>query len=156
VPPDQRPPVKTVFFAFRTMLAIGFFMIGAALFGAFLWWRRTLFDTRWFLHILSHSWWTGFIAVIAGWIVTETGRQPWLVYGILRTADATSPVPGASILSTLILFVLCYGVVFSAGIYYINRLIANGPRGRAQETPEPTPTRPISGAHPAGREAINR
>jgi cytochrome d ubiquinol oxidase subunit I len=156
VPPDQRPPVKTVFFAFRIMLAIGFFMIAAALFGAFLWWRRTLFDTRWFLHILAHSWWTGFVAVIAGWVVTETGRQPWLVYGILRTADATSPVPSASILSTLILFVLCYGVVFSAGIYYINRLIANGPRGRAQETPEPTPARPIAGAHPAGREAINK
>ena len=134
VPPDQRPPVKMVFFSFRIMLAIGFFMIGAALFGAFLWWRRTLFDTRWFLHILSHSWWTGFVAVICGWIVTETGRQPWLVYGILRTADATSPVPSASILSTLILFVLCYGVVFSAGIYYINRLIANGPRIVKQET----------------------
>ncbi len=134
VPPQDRPPVKTVFFAFRIMLAIGFFMIAAALFGAFLWWRRTLFDTRWFLHILAQSWWTGFVAVIAGWVVTETGRQPWLVQGILRTADATSPVPSASILSTLVLFVLCYGVVFSAGIYYINRLIAKGPRIVKQET----------------------
>jgi cytochrome d ubiquinol oxidase subunit I len=134
VPPQDRPPVKTVFFAFRIMLAIGFFMIGAALFGAFLWWRRTLFDTRWFLHILAHSWWTGFVAVIAGWVVTESGRQPWLVQGILRTADATSPVPSASILGTLILFVLCYGIVFSAGIYYINRLIAKGPRIVKEET----------------------
>jgi cytochrome d ubiquinol oxidase subunit I len=154
VPPDQRPPVVTVFFAFRIMLAIGFFMIGAALFGAFLWWRRTLFDTRWFLHILAQSWWIGFVAVISGWVVTESGRQPWLVYGILRTADATSPVPSASILSTLVLFVLCYGVVFTAGIYYINRLIAQGPRGPAQVTPEPAIS-PIGGARPAGRGAIN-
>ena len=134
VPPQDRPPVVTVFFAFRIMLAIGFFMVGAALFGAYLWWRGTLFETRWFLHILAHSWWTGFVAVIAGWIVTETGRQPWLVQGILRTADAASPVPGASILSTLVLFVLCYGVVFTAGIYYINRLIAKGPQATAQHT----------------------
>jgi cytochrome d ubiquinol oxidase subunit I len=134
VPAQDRPPVKTVFFAFRIMLAIGFFMIGAALFGALLWWRRSLFDTRWFLHILAHSWWTGFVAVIAGWVVTESGRQPWLVQGILRTADATSPVPGATVLSTLVLFVLCYGVVFSAGIYYINRLIAKGPRTSAHDT----------------------
>lgn len=154
VPPDQRPPVVTVFFAFRIMLAIGFFMIGAALFGALLWWRRTLFDTRWFLHILAQSWWIGFVAVISGWVVTESGRQPWLVYGILRTADATSPVPSASILSTLVLFVLCYGVVFTAGIYYINRLIAQGPRGPAQVTPEPAIS-PIGGARPAGRGAIN-
>jgi cytochrome d ubiquinol oxidase subunit I len=145
VPPQDRPPVATVFFSFRIMLAIGFFMIGAALFGALLWWRRTLFETRWFLHILAHSWWTGFVAVICGWIVTETGRQPWLVYGILRTADATSPVPSASILSTLVLFVLCYGVVFSAGIYYINRLIAKGPRGGAQTTPEHAIS-PLAGA----------
>jgi cytochrome d ubiquinol oxidase subunit I len=86
--------------------------------------------------------------------VTESGRQPWLVYGILRTADATSPVPSASILSTLVLFVLCYGVVFTAGIYYINRLIAQGPRGPAQVTPEPAIS-PIGGARPAGRGAIN-
>jgi cytochrome d ubiquinol oxidase subunit I len=146
VPPQDRPPVKTVFFSFRIMLAIGFFMIGAALFGALLWWRRTLFDTRWFLHILAHSWWTGFVAVICGWIVTESGRQPWLVHGILRTADATSPVPGASILGTLVLFVLCYGVVFSAGIYYINRLIAKGPRIVKQETGHLSPGSPIAAA----------
>ena len=146
VPPQDRPPVKTVFFSFRIMLAIGFFMIGAALFGAFLWWRRTLFETRWFLHILAHSWWTGFVAVICGWIVTESGRQPWLVHGILRTADATSPVPGASILGTLILFVLCYGVVFAAGIYYINRLIAKGPRIVKQETGHFSPGSPIAAA----------
>ena len=85
----------TVFFAFRIMLAIGFFMIAAALFGAWLWWRGALFETRWYLHLMAHSWWIGFVAVIAGWVVTESGRQPWIVHGILRTADATSPVPAA-------------------------------------------------------------
>ena len=127
VPPQNRPPLLNVFFGFRIMLAVGFFMIAAALFGAWLMWRGRLFDTRWFLRIVAHSWWVGFVAVIAGWIVTESGRQPWLVHGILRTADAISPVPGSSIAVTLALFVIVYGIVFAMGIYYINRLIAWGP-----------------------------
>ena len=97
VAPQNRPPVKTVFFAFRIMLAIGFFMIAAALIGAWLLWRGILFETRWYLRIVAHSWWTGFVAVIAGWVVTESGRQPWVVQGILRTADATSPVAAATV-----------------------------------------------------------
>ena len=79
VPPHDRPPVMTVFFAFRIMLGIGFLMIAPALFGALLWWRGTLFETRWYLRIVAHSWWIGFVAVIAGWVVTESGRQPWIV-----------------------------------------------------------------------------
>src|SRR5207344_3015593 len=94
----------------------------------------TLFETRWYLRVVAHTWWIGFVAVIAGWIVTETGRQPWIVHGILRTADAVSPVPGGSIATTLALFVLVYGVVFSLGIYYINRLIAKGPEDRRKGT----------------------
>ena len=91
--------------------------------------------------------------MISGWIVTESGRQPWVVHGILRTADAISPVPGASIATTLALFVLVYGIVFTMGIYYINRLIAKGPEGRAVEPPETgTPVRPLSAATDAGRE----
>jgi cytochrome d ubiquinol oxidase subunit I len=127
VPPEDRPPVAPVFFAFRIMLAIGGFMIVAALYGAWLMWRDRLFAARWYLRIVAHAWWTGFVAVIAGWVVTETGRQPWIVQGIMRTADAVSPVPGGSVATTLVLFVLVYGVVFSLGIYYINRLIAKGP-----------------------------
>ncbi len=123
----DRPPVATVFFAFRIMLAVGFFMIAAALLGAFFWWRGTLFETRWYLRVMAQSWWIGFVAVIAGWVVTESGRQPWVVYGIMRTADATSPIPGATIAGTLALFIVAYGIVFSFGIYYMNRLIAKGP-----------------------------
>ena len=127
VPEKDRPPVKPVFFGFRIMVGLGLFMIAAALLGAFLWWRGTLFETRWYLYVMAQMWWVGFVAVIAGWVVTETGRQPWIVYGILRTADATSPVPGATIAGTLALFIVAYGIVFSFGIYYMNRLIAKGP-----------------------------
>jgi cytochrome d ubiquinol oxidase subunit I len=131
-------------------------MIAAGLTGAFLWWRGRLFDTRWYLWPASMSWWMGFVAVISGWVVTESGRQPWIAYGILRTADAISPVPAATIASTLALFVLVYGVVFTMGLYYINRLIVKGPQGRAVDPPEmdTPPGRPLSSAAGAGREAL--
>jgi cytochrome d ubiquinol oxidase subunit I len=135
VPASERPNVPIVFFAFRIMIGIGFFMIGAALLGAWLWWRGKLFEARWYLFPAQFVWWMGFVAVIAGWTVTESGRQPWVAYGILRTADAISPIPGNSIASTLALFVLVYGVVFSMGIYYINRLINTGPAAIAGEPP---------------------
>jgi cytochrome d ubiquinol oxidase subunit I len=153
VKPQDRPPVKTVFFAFRVMLAIGFFMIAAALVGAWLMWCGILFETRWYLRIVAHSWWTGFVAVIAGWVVTETGRQPWIVYGLQRTAEAASPIPGATVAGTLALFVLVYGIVFTMGIYYINRLIARG-LDTELSPPSGSPTRPISSAHDGGRAAL--
>jgi cytochrome d ubiquinol oxidase subunit I len=96
------------------------------LFGAFLWWRGTLFETRWYLWTMSQTWWMGFVAVISGWVVTESGRQPWLVQGILRTADGVSPVLGHAVAVTFVLFIIVYGIIFSAGIYFINRLIAKG------------------------------
>jgi len=126
VPPGDRPPLVTVFFAFRIMIAIGFFLAAAAICGAFLWWRGKLFETRWYLLVMAQTWWMGFVAVIAGWVVTESGRQPWIVQGILRTADATSPVIGPAIAVTFALFFAVYGIIFSAGIYFINRLIVKG------------------------------
>ena len=126
VPPADRPPVLTVFYAFRIMIAIGFFMPAGVLLGAFLWWHGKLFETRWYLWPMAQTWWMGFVAVIAGWVVTESGRQPWIVQGILRTADATSPVIGPAIAVTFALFIIVYIIVFSAGIYFINRLIAKG------------------------------
>ena len=153
VAPADRPPLVPVFFAFRSMVGIGVIIIAFGLVGLWLWWRRTLFEASWYLRLAAHSWWLGFVAVISGWIVTESGRQPWVAHGILRTADAVSPVPGASMATTLALFVLVYGVVFTMGIYYINRLIALGPRGRAAEPPESgTPVRPLSAAIDAARE----
>jgi cytochrome bd ubiquinol oxidase subunit I len=146
VPASERPTVKIVFFGFRIMLGVGFFMIAAALLGAFLWWRGTLFETSWYLRAMAQCWWIGFVAVIAGWVVTESGRQPWIVHGVMRTADATSPVPAASIAGTLALFVVAYGIVFWFGIYYINRLIAQGPSQVAEEAGQFS-RRPISAAH---------
>jgi cytochrome d ubiquinol oxidase subunit I len=154
-PPADRPPVVPVFFAFRIMLALGFFMAAAALYGAFLWWRGRLFETRMFLRVMAQTWWIGFVAVISGWVVTESGRQPWIATGILRTADASSPVTASSVLTTLVLFVLIYGIVFAMGIYYINRLIERGPQGRALEEPEEIlASSPIAAASGAGREAL--
>jgi cytochrome d ubiquinol oxidase subunit I len=144
VPPDERPNVPIVFFAFRIMLAIGFFMIASAWVGAWLWRKGRLFETRWYLRPMAHTWWIGFVAVIAGWTVTESGRQPWLVHGIMRTADGISPVPGGSVATTLALFVIVYGIVFSMGIYYINRLIAKGPAAAAGAPEHPTASRPLS------------
>lgn len=152
--PQDRPPVKPVFFAFRVMVGLGLLMIVGGLVGAFLWWRGKLFDSAWFLRPLSLAWPAGFIAILAGWWVTETGRQPWLVHGILRTADAASPVAGGAVLTTLILFVIVYSAVFSMGIYYINRLIEKGPAGASVKPSEGVPSRPLSAAEEAAHEAI--
>ena len=155
VPPQDRPPVKPAFFAFRIMVGIGLLMILAALTGAFLWWRGRLFEARWYLWPAQHAWWIGFVAVISGWIVTETGRQPWVAYGILRTADAVSPHAANTVAATLVLFVLVYGIVFAMGLYYINRLIASGPQGPAIEPPSVgTSARPLSAVEETGRKVF--
>lgn len=155
VPPQDRPPVVPVFFAFRIMVGIGLLLIATGFYGAFLWWRGKLFETRWFLQTVAYFWPLGFIAVLSGWIVTETGRQPWIASGILRTADAISPVSAISVATTLVLFVLVYGIVFAMGIYYINRLIVRGPQGAALAPPSGgSPTRPLSSAEDASREAM--
>ena len=152
-PPEDRPPVLPVFFSFRVMVGIGLFMIAMAFIGAYLWWRGRLFDSPRYLRVASWSWPLGFIAVLTGWITAEVGRQPWVATGILRTVDAVSPVPMGSVLTSLVLFVLVYGVVFTIGIVYINRLIYKGPAKGSLEPPrESHPNRPISGAEPAGRE----
>ena len=157
VPPGDRPPVPLVFYTFRLMVLIGFAMIGTGWVGAWLWWRGRLFETGWFLRPAANVWWAGFVAVIAGWFVTESGRQPWVAYGILRTADAVSPVPGGSVMTTLVLFVVVYGIIFSMGIYYINRLIHMGPRGHSILPSERgLPSRPLSAAEEAAREALER
>ncbi|HEX9324121.1 MAG TPA: cytochrome ubiquinol oxidase subunit I [Xanthobacteraceae bacterium] len=151
----DRPPLLPVFFAFRIMVGIGLLMIAIAYVGLWLWWRRRLFETPWFVRFTAQTWWLGFVAVISGWIVTETGRQPWVVTGILRSADATSPIGAGSVAASLLLFVLVYAIVFSMGIYYINRLIARGAEGRAAEPPSPgTSIRTLSSVADAGREIL--
>ena len=152
--PEDRPPVLPVFFAFRAMVGIGMLMIAIGLVGAFLWVRGRLFDTGWYLRALTYAWPLGFIAIVAGWWVTETGRQPYLVYGILRTADAVSNVSFWPVLTSLVLFVLVYSSVFSMGILYINKLIEKGPQGAAIEPDEGLPSRPLSAADRSARAAM--
>ena len=82
------------------MVGIGMIMILAGLTGVWLWWRGRLFDARWYLWPAQHAWWMGFVAVISGWIVTETGRQPWVAYGVLRTAEAASPLAANTVATT--------------------------------------------------------
>jgi cytochrome d ubiquinol oxidase subunit I len=155
VPPQDRPPVVPAFFAFRIMVGIGLLMILAGLSGVWLWWRGRLFETLSYLWPAQHAWWIGFVAVICGWIVTETGRQPWVAYGILRTAEAASPIAARTVATTLVLFVLVYGVVLAMGIYYINRLIARGPRGPAIEPPGTVmPARPLPSAEDTARKFL--
>jgi cytochrome bd ubiquinol oxidase subunit I len=130
-PPEDRPNPIIPFFAFRIMVGIGMIMIAVGVTGSVLWLMGRLWTTRWFLRALVWVSPLGFLAVLSGWFVTEVGRQPWTVYGVLRTADAVSPVPGGSVLASLILFVLVYCIVFGAGLYYILKLIQRGP----DETP---------------------
>jgi cytochrome d ubiquinol oxidase subunit I len=155
-PPDQRPPVAPVFFAFRTMVGIGLLLIALGLTGALLWWRKRLFTTRWYLRAAGFAWPLGFIAILAGWVTTETGRQPYIAYGILRTDQALSPVSAASVATSLASFVLVYSVVFSIGIYYIRKLIRRGPQGAAvlpPPGPEGLPNRPLATAQDPTRES---
>ncbi len=151
--PEDRPPVAMPFFAFRAMVGLGVLMIAIGVVGAYLWARGRLFATRWYLALVQYAWPLGFIAILAGWYVTEVGRQPWIATGILRTADAISPVSFGAVLTTLVLFIVVYTVVFSMGIYYINRLIEKGPAGEAVKGEEGVPSRPMSAATEAAHEA---
>ena len=157
--PEDRPPVIPVFFGFRIMVGLGLLMIALGVAGAWLWWRGRLFDARWFINGARFVWPAGFVAVLAGWVVTETGRQPWIATGILRTADAVSPVGFNAVLTTLILFVTVYACVFGMGIYYINRLIEKGPEGAAAEREAKETAganRPFSAASDAARDAVGK
>ncbi len=154
---EDRPPVVPVFFAFRIMVGLGFLMVAVGVVGGWLFWRGRLFGASWFLKPVRFIWPAGFVAILAGWWVTETGRQPWIARGILKTADAVSPVPYATVLTSLILFVVVYVCVFSMGIYYINRMIVKGPVGPASDLPdEPISQRPMSAATSAARQATTR
>ena len=150
--PADRPPVAPVFFMFRLMVGLGLLMIATGVAGVVLWWRGRLAQARWFLRPLGMAWPLGFVALLAGWMVTEIGRQPWVVYGVLRTADAVSPVTAAQVLVSLALFVLVYGVVFSIGIWYINKMINKGPLDALAAAPDALPNRPLSAGQPVAGE----
>ena len=126
-PKDERPPVAWVFWSFRIMVGMGLLMACTGLFAVVLYFRKRLFDTRWFQLWCMALTPSGFIAVLAGWFVTEIGRQPYVAYGVIRTSDAVSPVQGYQVALSLLAFIVVYLFVFGAGSYYILRLIGKGP-----------------------------
>ncbi|WP_119419452.1 cytochrome ubiquinol oxidase subunit I [Desertibaculum subflavum] len=130
VPPADRPNVPIVFFAFRVMVGIGFLMVAVAWVAAWRLWRRRLAGSRWLpnwlLWALTAMSPSGFIAVLAGWLVAEVGRQPFVVYGLMRTADAVSPVTRGEVLTSLALFVIVYVGLLGAFLWYVARLINRG------------------------------
>jgi cytochrome d ubiquinol oxidase subunit I len=149
-PPADRPPVLPVFFAFRIMVGIGLLMLATAFCGLLLRMRGTLHTTRAYQNACIAMLPAGFVAVLAGWTVTEVGRQPWVVYGLLRTRDAVSPsLTGADVVASIALYVAVYLIVFGSGIFYMARLARAGPPEHV-EMREPTlgerPARPLSGA----------
>jgi cytochrome d ubiquinol oxidase subunit I len=128
-PREERPPVATVFWAFRLMVGLGMLMALSGLIALLLHLRRRLFDSGWFQLWCMALTPAGFLSVLAGWFVTEVGRQPYMVYGVLRTAESVSPLSAPPVALSLLAFILTYGLVFGAGSTYIVRLIAKGPAG---------------------------
>ena len=147
-PRDQWPNAPVLFWTFRLMVGIGLAMIAIGLVSLWLRWRDGLYDQRWFLRVCTWASPLGFFAVTFGWITTEHGRQPWVIYGQLRTADALSPVPAASLAVSLALFVIVYFVVFGVGIYYLLRLMRTVPSEASPPKQEGGGQRPIAAAVP--------
>ncbi len=142
-PPDQ-PPAAIVFWAFRIMVGLGVLMIGLGLWGAWLWLRKALERSTAFLWSCVAMGPAGFFAVIAGWTTAEVGRQPYVVFGALRTRDAVSPILAGQVSASLIAFLIVYALVFSTGALYILRLIGQGPVVVAQERAPDGPRAPGS------------
>jgi cytochrome bd ubiquinol oxidase subunit I len=141
-PATDRPPVAIVYFAFRIMVGLGLLMLALVITGLLLWRRDRLFDSSWYLRLCTWCAPIGFVAVLAGWTTTEVGRQPWVVYGLMRTADAVTPSLTANdVWLSLAGYVLSYLVIFGGGLVLLGRLVRIGPR--VEEEKEPA----VRGAH---------
>jgi cytochrome d ubiquinol oxidase subunit I len=134
-PKDQRPPSEIVFWSFRVMVGIGFAMLGMGLWSLL---RRLqkdrLYEDRWLLRAALVMAPSGFVAVLAGWITTEVGRQPFTIYGLLTTAQSASPIAAPAVATSLVAFIIVYFFVFGAGVFYILRLCGKSPDSVAPET----------------------
>jgi len=136
-PADQRPPVGPPFFAFRIMVGIAFIMLFVVIGGQVLRLRGRLWETAWFLRLFQWTAPLGFIAVVAGWVTTEVGRQPWTVYGLVRTADSVSPsLTGTDVAISLALYIVVYLIMFPTGIGFMAGLVRRGPQSQ-ESRPEP-------------------
>jgi cytochrome d ubiquinol oxidase subunit I len=136
-PKADRPPVFLVFWAFRVMVGLGVAMIGLGAWGVVLILRGGPERSPLYLRAAVLMAPAGFVAVVSGWIVAEVGRQPWVIYGIMRTRDAVSPVAAGAVSVSLLAFMVIYAVVFSVGVLYILRLIGAGPAAGGSEEPAP-------------------
>ena len=134
-PREDWPRVSIVFWSFRLMVGLGLAMIATGLFSLWLRYKKNLYDTPLFSRFVLWMGPSGLVALLAGWFVTETGRQPYTVYGLLRTADSASPIGAPGVAGSLIAFALVYVVVFGAGIWYLIRLIGADPEA-GEEEPE--------------------
>lgn len=126
--PADRPPVKSVFQFYHGMVAIGFGLFAIAVLGVVEWWRGKLFERRWLLWVMVFSVLGPQLANQLGWFAAEVGRQPWIVYGLLRTSDGLSAVVKANaVLTSLILFAAVYALLFAVFVYLLNDKIQHGP-----------------------------
>jgi len=141
VPAEDRPPVARVFFFFRVMVGIGALMLFIAWLGAWYRRRNDLEQRKRYLRLLTWFAPSGFVATLAGWYVTEMGRQPWAVYGYLRTAEAASILPPEQVLVSLVTFVALYSALFATYLYFLLRLIKRGPGEYARQIELQTPPR---------------
>jgi cytochrome d ubiquinol oxidase subunit I len=149
-PPQDRPPVVIPFFGFRLMVGMGLIMLAVSWLGNLLRLRGRLETTRWFLWATFLAFPTGFIAILTGWFTAEVGRQPWVVYGLLRTKDAITPsLVTGDVLLSLAGYVVVYALFVSFGFYYIYKLLRDGPAGEAVAISGATPNRPLAFADDA-------
>ncbi len=137
----DRPDSRIVFFSFRAMVGIGFLMAGVGAWGLFLRWRRSLFLNPWLMRAMVLMGPAGFVAVICGWITTEVGRQPYTVYGLMRTADSMSPIALPGVATSLVAFIVVYAVVYTAGISFLLKLMGRAPQPGEPGPPQNQPTR---------------
>jgi cytochrome bd ubiquinol oxidase subunit I len=148
VPRENWPPVPITFWSFRIMVGIGMLMLALGLFSLWTRWRGTLYESR-LLHMFAVAMGpAGFVAVIAGWVTTETGRQPFTIFGLLRTTESASPLAAPAVASSLIAFVIVYFIVYAAGLTYLFRLMALPPLHGEQGPRTEAPTR-TAGITPA-------
>lgn len=147
-PPEQRPPVQIVFWSFRVMVGIGMAMLGIGVWSLLMRWRGRLFAAPWLHRAAVAMGPAGFVAVVAGWITTEVGRQPYTVYGLLKTVDSVSPIAAAAVGSSLVAFIVVYFALFGAGTFYIVRLMKKPPEKVEPDLPTDEPIR-AAGINPA-------
>lgn len=148
VPKEDRPPVGVVFWSFRVMVGLGFIFLFIGLWGLYARYKGRLESDRWLNRLCLAATPTGFIATLAGWFVAEVGRQPYTIYGVLRTADSVSPViSGTMVATSLTIFLVVYGGIFGAYMYYLIKLIRVGPALPPPENEEDKPEA-IRGARP--------